>query len=226
MSIHSDFPLVTQKYPSVMVSPGIKQQLREFYNAIKNRTYQLPLYPTSLLLATDIQLAVDVPYIFHTLPTLIKLSYDPHITGGFGPFSFGPLHRASAGKMKFRVGIRDNQITITLPGTQVIGFVCDVVPQYPRETVQRSRRSLKPNRDLEADFNQWLYGSNPSTTSAIFHKDARAHKIPHDYATLSQDGDTEEHLKLLITPTISSSRMQPDLVHYGVSTNSSAHTTV
>ena len=214
-----------QKSPSVMISPGIKQQLQEFHNTIKNSTYKLPLYPTSLLLATDIQLTVDVPYIFHTLPTLIKLSYDPHITGGFGPFSFGPLHRASAGGiMKFRVGIRDNQITITLPGTQVIGYVCNVVAQHPKETVQRGRRSVHTNRDLDSDFNQWLYGSNPSAPSESFHKHARAHKIPHNYITSSEDGHTKESLKLLITPTISSSRMHPDLVHYSVTTNSSTHT--
>ncbi|CAI8035383.1 hypothetical protein GBAR_LOCUS19865 [Geodia barretti] len=132
-----------------MVSPGI---MREFQDIIKNSTYQLPLYPTTLLLATDIELTVDVPFIFHTLPTLIKFSYDPHITGGFGPFSFGRLHRASAGDMKFRVGVRDNKISITLPGTQLIGYVCDVVPQHPSKTAheivaQLTFSQVTPNRN-------------------------------------------------------------------------------
>ena len=123
----------------IFVSPGTSS---EFRNMVKNGSCQLPLYPTSLLLATDIELTVDMPFIFHTLPTLIQLSYDPHVSGEFGPFSFGPLHRASAGDMKFRVGVRDNKIAITLPGTQLFGYVSDVVPQHPRPaTVNQSHCS-------------------------------------------------------------------------------------
>ena len=205
-----------------MVSPGVMQQLRDFHNTIKNGSYHLPLYPTSLLLATDIELTVDIPFIFHTLPTLIKLSYDPHITGGFGPFSFGPLHRARAGNIKFRVDIRDNQITITIPGTQLIGYACSVVPQHPRTNFDRSHdrsiRSMSNANTAGSDFDEWLFSkqSNLPIHNKLFHKDAG----DHEKSFSSPVGDD----KLLIAPTHPSNKVHSDLgmsVHYSVSTNSS-----
>ena len=184
-----------QKDSEIFVSPGTSSDFRDM---VKNGSYQLPLYPTSLLLATDIELTVDVPFIFHTLPTLIQLSYDRHISGGFGPFSFGPLHRASAGDMKFRVGVRDNKIAITLPGTQLIGYVSDVVPQHPiPATADRSRRST--DEDLSSsntgsEFNEWLFTKRKSTSfpGSPYHNDPEKSIFPLDQA---------EHL---IAPTHSS----------------------
>ena len=190
--------------PDVMVSPGDIHPPELFRETIKNGTYSLPLYPSSLLLATDIELTVDVPFIYHTLPTLIKLSYDPHITGGFGPFSFGPLHRARAGNMKFRVGIRDSKITITLPGTQLIGHVCDVVPQHPKETVYRIPRSVHMNNGFHnlpsSESDQWL-SVKKSRERQLFQKDSKPAASQQE--PLQNDGveDATESLALLITPT-------------------------
>ena len=199
-----------QADPSVFVSPGDTPP-HHFRELLANGTYQLPLYPTTLLLATDVELTVDVPFIFHTLPTLIKFSYDPHITGGFGPFSFGPMHRASAGDMKFRVGIRDNKISITLPGTQLIGYVCDVVPQHPREPTDRVRRSTYstvPDTLLkESEFDQWLFAKNKDrrVRNSLFHKDQNPANQPHEpvlTASLKPRNDDAERVSLLITPTV------------------------
>ena len=97
-----------------------------------------------MLLATEIELTVDVPYVFHTLPTLIKLSYDPHVSGGFGPFSFGPLYRVRAGNMmKFRVEVKESKIKLMIPGTQLIGYVCDVVPKHPINRASSARTPPK-----------------------------------------------------------------------------------
>ena len=184
-----------------MVSPGITS---DFQDTVKNGTYQLPLYPTTLLLASDIELTVDVPFIFHTLPTLIKLSYDPHVTGGLGPFSFGPLHRASAGDMKFRVGVRDNKITITLPGTQLIGYVSDVVPQHLRKTTtSRDRRSTDfLTNNSRSDFNEWLFSKRKSTHDSRypFYRDTHTTTKPTTADTNAPADDTKQ-LKVLITPT-------------------------
>ena len=187
----------------MLVSPGEVTPPQHFRELLANGTYQLPLYPTTLLLATDIELTVDVPFIFHTLPTLIKLSYDPHVTGGFGPFSFGRLHRASAGDMKFRVGVRDNKISITLPGTQLIGYVSDVVPQHPREPTYRGRRSTHSTaRVKESEFDQWLFSKkNKDLDLRPFHNGPYpTNKLMHTFLT-----DTsklpKEKTSMLITPT-------------------------
>ena len=205
-----------QVSPDEMVSPGDVHPPEFFREVVKNGTYRLPLYPSSLLLATDIQLTVGVPFVFHTLPTLIKLSYDPHISGGFGPFSFGPLHKASAGNMKFRVGITDNKITITIPATQLIGYVCDVVPQHPKETVNLGRRrprsvyNFHDALSTESEFDQWLFSKKSKELplqEGLFHKDFKTtdiqtempHKLPLD---IKRAKESTESLAMLITPTI------------------------
>ena len=203
--------LLLQANHDLLVSPGEVTPSQQFRELLANGTYQLPLYPTTLLLASDIELTVDVPFIFHTLPTLIKLSYDHHVTGGFGPFSFGPLHRASAGDMKFRVGVRDNKITITLPGTQLIGYVSDVVPQHPIEPTYRVRRST-PSTVCdtfvkESEFDQWLFSKKNKGRrfrNGLFHKDPY-NQPSNDLAlteSLKQTKDGAESVPLLITPTI------------------------
>jgi hypothetical protein len=211
------------KDPDVMVSPGI---MHDFQDIIKNTIYQLPLYPTTLLLATNIELTVDVPFIFHTLPTLIKFSYDPHVTGGFGPFSFGRLHRASAGDMKFRVGVRDNKISITLPGTQLIGYVCDVVPQHPSKTAHRDRRSSDfLTSNSKSQFNEWLFHKRKSP-QAPFLSEAHTTAKPTTTTNTNHPADDTEHYKVLVAPTHPAN---DDLhnagvrvsAHYSFSTNSS-----
>ena len=202
------------------MSPGEVEPAQNFRSILENGTYSLPLYPTSLLLATDIELTVDVPFIFHTLPTLIKLSYDPHITGAFGPFSFGPLHKASVGNMKFRVGIRENKILITLPGTQLIGYVSDVVPQHPREThslLSRAARSVSSQFNVhatESEFDQWLFSKKSKEIKieedGSLHKDTKSHadkqSVPNspslENVNSIQDTLSLETLSMLITPTV------------------------
>ena len=202
------------------MSPGV---IDDFHEILRNVSYSLPLYPTSLLLATDIELAVDVPFIFHTLPTLIKLSYDPDITGGFGPFSFGPLHRASVRDLKFRVDIRDNKISINIPGTQLIGFVSDVVPRHPRETVSRYRRSTLYKKG-ESQFDEWLLLKRNKPSSDVFSKNE---DISQSSSSDRHEDDEEraQHLKLVIAPTHPSntldSRNMGISAEYSFSANSS-----
>lgn len=209
---------------NILVSPGDIHPPKVFRDTIKNTTYRLPLYPSSMLLATEIELSVHVPYVFHTLPTLIKLSYDPHVSGGFGPFSFGPLYRASAGNMlKFRVGVNEGKITLMIPGTQLIGYVCDVVPKHPREPILREplffegrkRRSvdgIQNDLSTDSDFDQWLYSKKrryPPLQDGLFHKDSNTPNTPRHRPSrklpLHRDGlkaeDTTETLAMLITPT-------------------------
>lgn len=97
------------------------------------------------------------------------MSYDARITGGFGPFTFGPLFQGNVGRMKFSVAIRDSTIVISLPGTHLIGYICDVVPKHPK-TVEPRRDSDRRHRAAPVDsdanmadkdivhsrFGQWL----------------------------------------------------------------------
>ena len=154
-----------QKNDTIMVSPGVILPLEDFRASLKNTSYQLPLYPSSFILATDIQITVNVPFPSHTLPTLLRMSYDHNIHGGFGPFTFGPLYqgRLHVRGLKFRVETRSDRIVITFPGTQLIGYICDIVPQHPPETQsggKRRRRSTgKGKRDVissSSKFGQWL----------------------------------------------------------------------
>lgn len=139
---------------------------------LANASYELPLYPASLILATRVELFVNLPFPFHTLPTLLRLSYDRHIRGGFGPFSFGPLFPGRAGGLKFQVQVRDNGMVIVLPGTQLVGYICNTVSKHPPEAhdhFSRKRRATSvrampaegyekgDHHDLSSSkFGQWL----------------------------------------------------------------------
>lgn len=191
-----------------------------------NDSYQLPLYPSTLILATNIQLTVEVPFVFHTLPTLVRLSYDPHVNGGFGPFSFGPLFKASSESIKFRVAVQDSKVTITIPGTQLVGFVCDVVPQHPREVVDRGRRSsrsVENSGDVHtagSQFDQWLFAKDreASLRDQLFHKQLKDSEISS--GSLGKAANNEhaeaavESLATLITPTLPLESMHTELDVY------------
>ena len=139
--------------------------------------------------------------------------------------------------MKFRVGIRDSKITITLPGAQLIGYVCDVVPQHPKEAVyQRHRtcRSVTNYHSKDSEFEQWLFCkmNRLSTHENLFLKESGDHNAPQNSFPSSVSGDTTshsedvtKHLELLITPTHPLDEVQTNSVmlpHYNISTNTSS----
>ncbi len=160
--------LFLQRNESILVSPGLVEPLKNLRSLLENNSYELPVYPSSLILATEVEIFVHLPFPFHTLPTLLRLSYDQHVRGGFGPFSFGPLFLGKANGIKFQVQVRDNGVVILLPGTQLIGYVCNIVPQHPPEAhvlSNRRRRSTftasgsydVSEQDISSSkFGQWL----------------------------------------------------------------------
>ena len=142
--LHTPVLLHLQINERIFVSPGTLYPPEDFRSSLQNGTYQLPLYPTSLILATNIKLTLNTPFPFYTLPTLLRMSHDQYISGGYGPFQFGPRFQSRIGQVKFRVEVRNERIVLTLPGTHLIGYLCDNVPQFPREPVSRRvRRSVK-----------------------------------------------------------------------------------
>ena len=109
------------------------------------------------------------------------MSYDTRITGGFGLFTFGPLFQGHVGRMKFSVAMRDSTIVISLPGTHLIGYICDVVPKHPIEPrfdSDRRRRaasvlSMGPDASMadkdivRSKFGRWLSAKSDLGNEAI-----------------------------------------------------------
>ena len=90
------------------------------------------MYPSAFILATDIQISVKVPVPFHLMPSLLKMSYDSTFRGGFGPFVIGnKVFPGGMSNVIFLVEQRDTDILLTLPGAQLIGYICSVVPKSP-----------------------------------------------------------------------------------------------
>ena len=107
------------------------------------------------------------------------MSSDDHIRGGFGPFRFGDLFPSKMGKIKFRVEVHHDNLVITIPGTQTIGFLCDIVPNLPVEAKTVRYRKSASTFDKEDAKNtnllaKWLMsrkdqGQEASNSHAAIH---------------------------------------------------------
>lgn len=67
---------------------------------------------------------------------LLALSYEPRVSGGFGPFSFGymfgdKMFHKTRKQLKFRIDVFDEEVVMSIPGSQLIGYVCHVVNKFP-----------------------------------------------------------------------------------------------
>ena len=203
---------------STLVSPGPLSPPTSFQESLTNGTYEFPLYPSSLLLATNIKLNIRTPFPFYSLPTLLKMSSDDHIQGGFGPFRFGNLFPSRMGKIKFRAEVYNNELAITFPGTQLIGYLCDIVPKFPKEVESKRYRRfslpLSANDDGKKThtLEKWLVSKKDRAKAANHH-------LPTDYRedihTATPEGESKLHLG--ISPTSA-------LLHMYTYTNMSSHT--
>ena len=90
----------------------------------------LRLEGETLILATNVQISIKGPVPSYVMPSLLKMSYDCTFRGGFGPFVIGGKPFAGdISNVTFLVEQRDTDILMTLPGAQLIGYVCSVVPK-------------------------------------------------------------------------------------------------
>ncbi len=133
----------------------------KFRESLANDTYLFPIFPSSMLLATNIRLSVHAPFPYFVLPPLLRMSFDRYVSGGFGPFTFGLNFKSASGSMKFSVSVRDSIIEIIFPGTQLVGYMCDIVPKHSMESVgnKRGKRFARDHinhEDLSNRFKQWL----------------------------------------------------------------------
>ena len=133
------------------ISPGPLPS-EVFAQLIKNSSYKFPLYPTAIVLATNIQISIKVPVPFHVMPSLLKMSYDQSFRGGFGPFVIGQkLFMGSKSNVTFLVEQRETDILMTLPAAQLIGYICSVVPKLQGSYVALSGNDML--QDQTANLN-------------------------------------------------------------------------
>lgn len=194
-----------QSNHSILVSPGEIQPPKKFREIVENDTYLLPVYPSSMFLATNIKLTVNSPFPFFVLPTLLRMSYDHYLRGGFGPFTFGTMFRASTRRIKFRVSVRNNNIVITLPGTQLIGYLCDITPQHPLEpeAVKREKRANSFEADDKEDLTNIKYSNKFNRWLSLKNKETQPHSF--DQAKIDASYSADNVLSILPSSTVTSS---------------------
>ena len=88
----------------------------------------------SLLVATNIKLTL--PHLPPDIRNkLIALSYEPLVKGGYGPFSFGRMYGGKKGTASkpiiFRLDENEEELILTIPGLQVVGYVCHIIAKFP-----------------------------------------------------------------------------------------------
>ena len=123
-----------QKEKTKPISPGYMKE-RDFYDEVtKNTTdwppYLLYQYPTAFLLARDITMDFIGLSNEAKLAALISSS-GPSFQGNYGPISFGGSVSASGSYNHMQVLSTPNGVKVYIPGAQIIGYYCDVIPKFP-----------------------------------------------------------------------------------------------
>ena len=66
-----------------------------------------------------------------TKQTALSTSFGVSAKGGWGPFSFGGSTSTSASASNMRASSTADGLRIEIPGAQLIGYYCDVIPKFP-----------------------------------------------------------------------------------------------
>ena len=132
------------------MSPG-PQPTPRFREVVSSGQYLLPAFPASLLLATDIEISIPS----YSLPRdmaddLLALSYDPLVSGRYGPFSFGRMYGDSnkvRKAIKFQIDQSSRQLILRLPGAELMGYLCQIVPKFP--SMSKKEKKMKSHSHVE-----------------------------------------------------------------------------
>ena len=116
------------------ISPGYMKE-EDFYKEVtKDSTYgplyQLYQYPTAFLLAKDITMDF-IGLSDETKHTALASSFGASLLGSYGPISFGDPIPASGSHSHMQASPTANGLKVYIPGAQIIGYYCDVVPKFP-----------------------------------------------------------------------------------------------
>lgn len=108
---------------------------RDFYNEVTKESIDGPLYllyqyPTAFLLAKEIVMdftglsdKAKQAALISSVGTLLK--------GSYGPISYGASISAAGSYNHMQVSSTVNGLTVHVPGAQIIGYYCDVIPKFP-----------------------------------------------------------------------------------------------
>lgn len=89
------------------------------------------------------------------MPSLLKMSYDRTFRGGFGPFVIGGKpFPGDISNVTFLVEQRDTDILMTLPGAQLIGYVCSVVPKSCPNFIYQGYEGMPMENNLTTNHDQ------------------------------------------------------------------------
>lgn len=122
------FISIIQQRESTPVSPG--PMLEEDFNNLNHSQYLLYQYPTAFLLAKDVTMefsGLDANVKQQALST----SFGSSARGGWGPFGFKAGASGSTSSNNLRASSTADGLKIEIPGAQLIGYYCDVVPKFP-----------------------------------------------------------------------------------------------
>jgi hypothetical protein len=99
----------------------------------------IPAYPTAIIFIKDLSLRLTKSNGFQDFLS----SYEQRSTSGGGYIWFGPLHlggshayRSSRGQQSSSYHYDSNTQTMSVPGLQVIGYKCHIVPKSPNPSTE------------------------------------------------------------------------------------------
>ena len=117
------------------VSPGYMVE-QKFYDEVMKNKYLLYQYPTAFLMAKEVTLefsGLDAS----TKSTALSTSVGVAAKGSYGPITFGGSTSMSGSHSSMRASSTANGLKVEIPGAQLIGYYCDIVPKFPNNCWSR-----------------------------------------------------------------------------------------
>ncbi len=114
-----------------VISPGPQQDESQFINEVINKNYLLPEYVTGLILSRNIQFefkGITADVAAHA----VSISHRASLSGGWGPFRASYSYGYGKQERTYNAEATSNGLRITIPGAQIIGYVTQVVPEFPQ----------------------------------------------------------------------------------------------
>ena len=103
---------------------------KKFYKEITDEKYLLYQYSTAFLMAKEVTMefsGLDAS----TKRSALSVSFGAAAKGNYGPFTFGGSTSTSGSHSSMKASSTANGLKIDIPGAQIIGYYCDIVPKFP-----------------------------------------------------------------------------------------------
>ena len=125
-----------------LVSPGHLIPGSYFGRVIDSGQYLLPQYVHAFVLASDVKIYFPHLGSWHfsdehessgVINTLMEYAFAEKLSGNFGPFSFDIPKFGSGHNYQIKRNKLNGGLVITLPGAQVVGYIMNTIPKFPRK---------------------------------------------------------------------------------------------